>query len=212
MTTVLPLLLAALFVPAAPASACSRNPREPLGLTADAARVKRVADRIRSAQEVREKARAEAWARLKADAIYQEFDKKRSELAWNSPERADVNRLMRLIEDREVWAKVTAADPLDVVHTAYLCGNVTLEDGHSINAGSSWSVSHEARPDLGRVDIDGPEGHYLLEHGQATPFLLEALERLIDATPAAAAPPAPKPLTLLEPARLEVFAAPRWDR
>lgn len=211
MTNVLPLLLAALLLGGAPASACSNNPREPREMTADAGRVKRVAERLRSAQDVREKARVEAWARLKADPIYQELDKKQDALPWNSPERTEVRRLMTLIEGREVWAKVTAADPLDVRHNAYLCGNVTLEDGHSINAGSSWDVRNEGRRDLGWVEIDGPEGHYLLEHGQATPFLLEALERLIDAAPAAAAPPAPKPLTLLEPARLQGFAAPRWD-
>lgn len=211
MTKALSLLLAALVLAAAPASACSRNPREPGDLTADAGRVKRVAERLRSAQDVREKARVESWARLKADPVYQDLDRKQAALRWNSPEWTEVRRLMTLIEEREVWAKVTAADLLDVRHHTLLCGSVTLEDGHSINAGSSWSVRNVARRDLGWVEFDGPEGHYLLEHGQATPFLLEALERLIDAAPAAAAPPAPKPLTLLEPARLQGFAAPRWD-
>lgn len=199
------------LVLAAPASACSGTPREPPDLSGDETRARAVAERLRSAQERREAVRREAWMRLEQDPAYRALEERRRAAAYRSPDYEAASEAMRALAQSRVWSAVRAADPVEVQEHAYLCGSRRLADGHEINAGSSWSVRNEDRPELGWVEVDGPEVHYLMEHGRATRELLETLERLLAAPPAASAPRAVAPGLSRAALRLEGLRAPAWD-
>lgn len=214
--TLLVLSGALLFTSVSPVAACGERPSTPAGMVVDEARLIPLGRRVLEALDRRDEVRSELMAELEADEAYKALVKSRDAAGWGS---AEEKRLSTLIDKMTagVWDRVKAAAPVNVDHMSLLCGSVTLEDGHSINAGSSWSISNDLRPELGRLHIGGAEMHYLLDHGQATPKLSQALEELLRApTPSPDAPPAPPARqSSLDSSRANPISAvpsnPRWD-
>lgn len=209
------LLAAALLAPAVPAAACgSERPSRPDGMIADEARLRPLVEKLKAAQEGRERASERLWDVLKRREDYQALDKARGTARWGSPERNELGKRIDELTQREVWDKLKTVAPVRVYHAAYLCGSVTLDDGHSINKGSSWSIANELRPELGTLNAGGAEMHYLMEHFSATPSLIERLEKILEETPAASAP-VPAKAAELELGRVSAALAPlslpRWD-
>ena len=174
-----------------PAAACGDRPSTPVGMLVDEARFRPLGQRVLEALDRRDEVRSELMAELEADEAYKALVKSRWDAGWGSAEEKRLSQLIDQMLAARVWDRVRAAAPVNVDHISFLCGSVTLEDGHSINAGSSWSISNDLRPELGTLKITGAEMHYLLDHGQATPELAKALEELLR-TPAPA-PPAAAP-------------------
>lgn len=215
-----PLLLLSgtlLLTSVSPAAACGERPSTPVGMLVDEARFRPLGQRVLEALDRREEVRSELMAELEADEAYKALVKSRGAAGWGSPEEKRLSKLIDEMLAGRVWNRVKAVAPVNVDHISFLCGSVTLEDGHSINAGSSWSISNDLRPELGRLDIGGAEMHYLLEHGQATPELAKALEEMLRVPASAPAAPAAAPAgrSTLDKPRLDAIlteiSLPRWD-
>lgn len=194
---VIALLLAVLSVSTLPAWSCGGDTATPRGLITDEARIAPLVERIQQARQawrdvvqargLEYDRRDQEW-RDKRDAAYEELKTRLGKEYYNAPEFQEAVKAFGE-EQRDAFMHATPILPdfpaIKVDQTLFLCGSATLEDGHSINAGSYWVFRRF--PEIG-WDVSGVEMHYLLEHHQATPDLLEKLERFF-----AQAEPAPAP-------------------
>jgi hypothetical protein len=200
------LLAAALFAHPSPAAACGDRPIRPSGMVKDEARLKPLVERMLAARALRDKVQDETWKAVMEDPDFQALKKRYMDADRNSPEGAALRAEYDARMKRDIWDKVSAAAPVLVRHNTFLCGSVTLDDGHSINANSSWSIKNESRPELEELNVSGAAMHYLMEHREATPRLVERLEELLQDRPAVEAPKASR----LDPeraARMRSFIA-----
>lgn len=183
------LLLSSLLLAAAPAWSCDNKADAPRDMITDSPRGARIAAALTKAQTQRSEAVRKRFTEIKADPRYRDIEKREDALGWSDaeiPARAAVrNERNAFMAEREaeLQADIERRFPVNVNHTAYLCGSARLPDGHEINAGSSWSIRNARLPELKEVQFSGAEMHYILEHGQGQPARLDLLERLLELPP-----------------------------
>ncbi|MBI4347546.1 MAG: hypothetical protein HY553_11870 [Elusimicrobia bacterium] len=105
------------------------------------------------------------------------------------------------------------ARPVRVEQVSFMCGNTRLSCGHYVNSGSFFNVGDARTPDTA-IQVGGTEMHFLLEHSQAAPALVERMSKLL-AVPAASAAPAgsASPETVAAPPAIPELRAPvvAWE-
>lgn len=178
-------LASLLLVPAAPALACGDRVRLPSDMREDA-RVKSLVQRMLAAQELWEKTRKELFAAAEKDPAYVAAQKAYEAVSYDDPARKALEKEFNALRDRLVWDRLTTAVPVRVRHNMYLCGSTRLDCGHSINAGSSWTIRDDSRPELDYFSLPGAEMHMAEEHGQASAWTLSQLEKFLEKAPRAA--------------------------